>query len=514
VRSAPPHRRFHELTFVKEITMQLYFPGRPLGAEAFTSEPAPLQLQSPLAVGATIDVATAARIGIAADALNPQPLPPKEIGAALLDFGSVLDPVALNPQPLPPKEIGAALLDFGNVVDPVALNPQPLPPKSINEDLLAKLPRSLLDTVALNPQPLPPKESGQSQTLFASMPKTPFQALALGSDIRGSLQPSLAGGAAEMQRHDPKKEIVRPVGEGIAGSIAREYVSLKNLVDDGVAQGGRWKARDRVMPFGPSDFIGGIGSQPIQGDRMRAPLFVKGGSDADEVSMNDIYQQNIGDCYFLGSLAAVARHDPQRIKDMVVDHGDGTYTVTFKERVPYTEPPQFIDKPITVTGDFPGGLNGNGHAAGADVTKQATVEIWPLVFEKAFGQYVNEKDPYGALDLGGSSQFALEAITGRAVKADGEWDLSKMGVSGQIYLGPPAKDFDELLSDFQAGKAITVCTSKLEQELVPSHCYAVDKVYRDANGKQWVVLYNPWGATDSPPPIPFELLQNDRMYTA
>jgi hypothetical protein len=25
------------------------------------------------------------------------------------------------------------------------------------------------------------------------------------------------------------------------------------------------------------------------------------------------------------------------------------------------------------------------------------------------------------------------------------------------------------------------------------HCYAVSNVYRDANGKQWVELYNPWG---------------------
>jgi hypothetical protein len=37
------------------------------------------------------------------------------------------DRVALNPQPLPPKDLGGA---FSNPFDSVALNPQPLPPRS------------------------------------------------------------------------------------------------------------------------------------------------------------------------------------------------------------------------------------------------------------------------------------------------------------------------------------------------------------------------------------------------
>lgn len=441
-------------------------------------------------------------------ALNPQPLPPAESGLSrdLIASlpGSFLDAVALNPQPLPPAEIGRDMLS------PVALNPQPLPPAEIG--------RSALSLVALNPQPLPPQESPSAMNMPLSLPSglgallpSPAELLAK-ANVIGSVTDGLQGGP-ELQRHELWRDVARPADQIGFGGSERERHTLKNLIDDDVAHGAKRSERERVKPWSPSDYIGGIGSYPIEGDRMRPPLFVKGAGDVDEVSMNDIDQQAIGDCFFLGSLAAVVRHDPQRIKDMVVDHGDGTYTVTFKERVPYTEPAQFVDRPITVKADFPGGLKGSGHAGGGDVTKQGTVELWPLVFEKAYGQYLNALNPYGTLALGGSSQLALEAITGRAAKADGEWDYGQMGISKPIYLGPPAKDFDELLSDFQAGKAITVCTSKLEQSLVPSHCYAVDKVYQDADGNRWVELYNPWGNTHGGR-IPFEQLQNHRMYTA
>ena len=54
-----------------------------------------------------------------AQSLNPQPLPPKEVGSQLF---SKLNLQALNPQPLPPKELFASLFNFR------FLNPQPLPP--------------------------------------------------------------------------------------------------------------------------------------------------------------------------------------------------------------------------------------------------------------------------------------------------------------------------------------------------------------------------------------------------
>ena len=65
-----------------------------------------------------------------AQSLNPQPLPPKEVGSQLFPK---LNSRALNPQPLPPKELSGLLGSlfkprFPNTLDEVALNPQPLPP--------------------------------------------------------------------------------------------------------------------------------------------------------------------------------------------------------------------------------------------------------------------------------------------------------------------------------------------------------------------------------------------------
>ena len=101
------------------------------------------------AIGSQLSSAALTRLTID-DLGHKEPPVPDPIGPV----SNHLDAVALNPQPLPPKEIGAG--SFVNRFDAVAVNPQPLPPR----ELVAGVRASLLDAVALNPQPLPPKESG------------------------------------------------------------------------------------------------------------------------------------------------------------------------------------------------------------------------------------------------------------------------------------------------------------------------------------------------------------------
>ena len=131
-----------------------------------------------------------------------------------------------------------------------------------------------------------------------------------------------------------------------------------------------------------------------------------------------------------------------------------------------------------------------------------TVEIWPLVIEKAYGQYLTCQDPYGALDRGGSSRRMLEMLTGRPATSGG---FMSGGLGG-------SESFDTLLADFQAGKAITVCTDVKDGTLVKDHCYAVSNVYRDANGNQWVELYNPWGHDHAR--LSFDEVRQRGIYTA
>lgn len=222
---------------------------------------------------------------------------------------------------------------------------------------------------------------------------------------------------------------------------------------------------------------------------MPNPLFVKGAGDTDAVAMNDIDQNSLGDCWMMGPLAAVAKNDPQRIKDMVQDNHDGTYTVTFKE---FNFFGGWSDKKITVTADFPGGINGGGHAGVGDKNIGGKGEIWPLIIEKAYAQY---KGGYDKLNGGNPNEFMM-AITGKFTTAyDKPFSLLGAGLNA-----------NQLQNDFNAGKPIVFSTPKtgaLGYGLVNNHCYAVQNVYTDANGKKMVQLYNPWG-NSHPSPIPYD----------
>ena len=43
----------------------------------------------------------------------------------------------------------------------------------------------------------------------------------------------------------------------------------------------------------------------------------------------DMYQGELGDCYFISSLGAIAKSNPTAIRDMFIDNGDNTWTVRF-----------------------------------------------------------------------------------------------------------------------------------------------------------------------------------------
>jgi hypothetical protein len=64
-----------------------------------------------------------------------------------------------------------------------------------------------------------------------------------------------------------------------------------------------------------------VGYSPI----WNQPLFSDEG-----ISKHDIQQQQLGDCGLMAGFASVAEKKPWRIKDAVVDLGDGTYAVRFK----------------------------------------------------------------------------------------------------------------------------------------------------------------------------------------
>jgi hypothetical protein len=251
------------------------------------------------------------------------------------------------------------------------------------------------------------------------------------------------------------------------------------------------------LQFAGSIYTGGLsktaGSINSDGLNSAVPLFVKGRGDANSVAMNDIKQGQTGDCWMMASLAALASKDPEAIKRMIKDNGDGTYTVTFKEKVLPFE--TYVDKKITVNGAFPNSLSQPG-----DANSKGVGEIWPQVIEKAYAKY---KGGYDKIEGGSPAEF-LEAITGRpAVRRSGmmlDYDYS----------------FQTLENDFNSGKNIVFGTYDAisgKYGLIADHAYAVNRVYTDPTGRQMVELYNPWGNTH-PQAIPYdEIYQNFETVT-
>lgn len=112
------------------------------------------------------------------------------------------------------------------------------------------------------------------------------------------------------------------------------------------------------------------------------------------VSGSQVDQGSLGDCWFLASLAALADKDPEAIRRMVHDDGDGNYTVTL-----------FVDgrwQAIHVDNTMLIDENGRPRFAGdGDHNDKA---LWPMLVEKAAirtygGDYVAMNAGTGAMSM-------------------------------------------------------------------------------------------------------------------
>lgn len=246
----------------------------------------------------------------------------------------------------------------------------------------------------------------------------------------------------------------------------------------------------------------------------KPPLYSTAFGDVNEVDMNDVRQGQIGDCFVMSAIASVAKNDPEAIKRMIRDNGDGTYTVTFKQRkMNFLGPVEYEDKQVTVKADFAKRAGQSGDYG----------EIWPLIIEKAYAQFKKEQMPqlgllgpsptdvYDPIANGGNPAEVIEALTGRPAE---QWDTGLLG-----FASPFDNGYDRVKKEFDSGKNIILGSRDFNTTgffavpnpygLVPKHAYTVQKIYTDNDGKRWVQLYNPWGSPESQPkPIPFDEVSN------
>jgi len=181
----------------------------------------------------------------------------------------------------------------------------------------------------------------------------------------------------------------------------------------------------------------------------------------------DVNQGEVGDCYFLSSLAAFAGQNPNVLVQSAVDMGDGTYTVQFIS----SGKPTFV----RVSNQFSAGpFEGLMYAhPGTDGS------IWAMVMEKAFAYFRT-----GANTIASTSSGWMGEV------------YSDLGANSTAFFPSnyTATTLYNLLSaDLSAGKEITLGTDNSAPNLVSDHAYTLVSAYKDSNGVTHYVVRNPWG---------------------
>lgn len=201
-----------------------------------------------------------------------------------------------------------------------------------------------------------------------------------------------------------------------------------------------------------------------------SPLFSKGGP-----VVADINQGSLGDCYYLAGLAAVAQDQPDLIKSMFTDNGNGTYGVRFYDdngRPSYITVDQYVD------------------SAGATNDK----DKWVQLAEKAYVEFRSESS---------ENSNNYKAI-------EGGWDnglISVTGCSTQVFYGQnydtssawEAAVDNPLINALQNHQEVLYASMQEATDvngrtaLVAQHMYSV---LGYDNQTDCFVLRNPWGGPE------------------
>jgi hypothetical protein len=218
---------------------------------------------------------------------------------------------------------------------------------------------------------------------------------------------------------------------------------------------------------------------------VKGVVAAKGQDDAHEIDPNDVEQGALGDCYFVAQLAAQAKTNPGRIKDLIKDNGNNTFTVTLHLKDP-ANPYKRVATPIVVDAQFPQKDGGVAYAKPGDRGNTGP-ELWVMLIEKAFAKHSG----------------SYELIRGSKTRDGDVFGMMSGTNSGSISLGLGA---DLLLQKLSAaltnGQAISfgaksknTADEALQGEaktagVVLNHAYSLLGV--DAKART-VDLRNPWG---------------------
>jgi len=216
-----------------------------------------------------------------------------------------------------------------------------------------------------------------------------------------------------------------------------------------------------------------------EGNRLVPFIGANGESD---IHPNDVSQGGIGDCYLIAALGSLATQDPEAIRRLIHDNGDGTFTVTFYKKKllglgGYDEVKITVNRD-DLTGSLPKGINSRANLGDVSGGSQ---EGWVAIIESAYAKW---KGGYDKINGGHvwSPDHVLQELTGKETNTD---VISLHG-------------FDRLSKKFEDGCAITVASYQTARDtdfykdgtLSTQHAYYVANV--DEVNKT-ITINNPWG---------------------
>jgi hypothetical protein len=184
--------------------------------------------------------------------------------------------------------------------------------------------------------------------------------------------------------------------------------------------------------------------------------------------IGDVNQGEVGDCYFMATLAAIADVKPAVLENSMVDMGDGTYVVQFMNG----NTPAYV----RVNSAFSsGGLGGYDYAhPGTNNT------LWAMVLEKAFCEFRSGANTYASIRGGWMGEVFSDLGISSTNFAPGSYS------AGSFYT--------QMSTALASGRAVTLATYNSPPNLVGDHAYTLLSCSM-VKGVPMFTVRNPWGVS-------------------
>ena len=221
-------------------------------------------------------------------------------------------------------------------------------------------------------------------------------------------------------------------------------------------------------------------------------------------TMNQVRQGYIADCYLIASLGAIAKTRPDIIEQNILDHQDGTATVTMYTvgRNVVTPGTRGATKcEIRVSTALP-----SANKSTPTYASSPDGALWPSLYEKAYAIHM-AGGKYQGLNTGGHAGTSMEALTGTrstgfTTKSRSDEQLVsdlRLALSEKKPVVAGSLSKDDAKADPQLNQLAT------DRTVFPWHAYVVESVTDDGR----INLYNPWGKRH---PQPLTAAEFKRLY--